>query len=164
MRYWRSIPLAIGILGLAVVPASAGHGSGHAHSGHVHSGHVHAVQNGIFFRSTMTGNVLPSFASTNSLAALELHQRLVSNAFNSEFIRGFGTRGTGDLGLLSGGFGWGGGFDTYGAPAIPSAPQVVVLQQPPPPRPAAEAKMTVETTASGVEIVRGPGSRHVMHW
>ena len=163
MRYWLSIPLAIGVLASPVVPASAGHGGGHAHMGHVHSGHVHsghvqAIQNRFFFRSTMPGNVLPSFASTNSLAALELHQRLVSNAFNSEFIRGFGTRGTGDLGLLSGG--WGGGFD-YGVPATASAPQVVVLQQQPP-RPAVEAKMTVETTASGVQIVRGPGSRHVM--
>ena len=73
MRYWRSIPLAIGILALPVVPALAGHGTGHAHSGHVHATHSRG-----FFRSTMPGNVLPSFASTNSLAALELHQGLVS--------------------------------------------------------------------------------------
>ena len=160
MRDWLAIPLAIGVLTIAAVPASAGHNGGHG--GHHHHGTFRSFSQA--FSQGSQGDVLPSFASTNSLAALQLHARLISNGFNSEFAsQGFTSRGIGDLGLLDsglGGWGWGGWSDTYPAPATPYAPPAMVVRAPR--RPAAEEKMTVETTTSGVQIVRGPGSRHVM--
>ena len=151
MRDWLAISLAIGVLAIGAVPASAGGSSGHR--GH----HNHGT-----FRFSQ-GDVLPSFASTNSLAALESHAPLISNGFNSEFTsRGFTSRGTGDLGLLDSGWGswgWGGWPDTYPALTMPSAQRVIVVRAPR--RSAAEERPTVEMTPSGVQIVRGPGSRHV---
>jgi hypothetical protein len=160
MRNRLAIPLAIGVLATAALPASAGGNSGRA--GHHHQGTFRSFSQ--TFSQGSQGDVLPSFASTNSLAALELHGRLIANGFNSEFARqGLTSRGIGDLGLLDsgwGGWGWGGWSDTYPTPAMPYAPRVIVVRAPR--RPVAEERPTVEMTPSGVQIVRGPGSRHVM--
>ena len=45
--------------------------------------------------------------------------------------------------------------------SAPPPPAVIAVNPPPPPRRSeVEERPTVEITASGVQIVRGPGSRH----
>ena len=150
MRHWLSIPLLIGVLAVTA-PALARQGNGHTRGGHAHVGHAH---NGV--RSQ--GNVPPSFESTNSLAALELHEGLVSNGLSRDVgRRRSSTRGSSsDFGVLDGG--WGGWSDWYGAPATSTSSRIVIIRER---RPAAEERPTIETAPSGVEIVRGPGSRHL---
>ena len=52
--------------------------------------------------------------------------------------------------------------DGYAAPAATDlvSPPPVALAPPPPRRSAADERLTVEMTPSGVQIVRGPGTRH----
>ena len=51
-----------------------------------------------------------------------------------------------------------GGYDVPPAGGAPSS--TVVVAPPPPPRSEADERPTVEITASGVQIVRGPGTHH----
>jgi hypothetical protein len=108
-------------------------------------------------------DVLPSFAVSNGLASLELHPTVVRPGRLGERSSERRRRDLGVLiddwpGLFDGsGYGYGSGY------GISAPPVVVIDREPPPapPRPAAEARPSVETTPSGVQIVRGPGSRHV---
>lgn len=52
----------------------------------------------------------------------------------------------------------------YGSDIGPGTPPVIMLSEPPAPPPqlpAVEQRPSVETTAEGVVIVRGPGSHHI---
>jgi len=67
------------------------------------------------------------------------------------------------------GWGWGGpadwgwGWDwNNGAPGAMTAAQPYAFPPPPPQRLAQDERPTVETTATGVTIIRGPGSHHVL--
>ena len=55
-----------------------------------------------------------------------------------------------------------GGWDSFGQPPVIVEPTIIAPSAAPsrPSHPAFDERPTVETTASGVQIVRGPGSRH----
>ena len=75
--------------------------------------------------------------------------------------RGFGDRGFGG-GYWGGGYFGGTGYDLGGFVDPPAGParEPTVIAMAPPPRPLGDDRATVETTASGVTIIRGPGSHH----
>jgi hypothetical protein len=57
-------------------------------------------------------------------------------------------------------------YEFYGGGVASGTPSVIILSEPSavaasPPVPAAEQRPSVETTAEGVVVVRGPGSRHL---
>jgi len=56
--------------------------------------------------------------------------------------------------------------ESFGGGVASGTPPIIMLSEPPavaapPPLPAAEQRPSVETTAEGVLVVRGPGSRHL---
>ena len=87
-----------------------------------------------------------------------------SVAFGNQFNR-FGTAGSFFQPAFGGWdtslFGWAGPYADQSQP-----PRIIVIAAPrqPPAAPPEPAKITVETTPSGVQVVRGPGSRHLYRY
>jgi hypothetical protein len=145
-----AIPLAL-LLALPALPVAANStthadGSSNHHFAVRHNAERHVVRQ---FRLTL----LPELA--------RLHRFAVDNVGRPGF---FGRRGLfGGNGFASGTFYGGSGYDFGGFPYYPSAidgqPQVFAMAAPPSPR-IGDDRATMETTANGVTIIRGPGSHH----
>jgi hypothetical protein len=87
---------------------------------------------------------------------VRLHGRVVFPRF-SRWAGGYGNGFGGGYGYYGlGGYDLGGYIDGAGA----SAPGQAVIAMAPPPRSPGDDRPTVETTTSGVTIIRGPGSHH----
>ena len=67
-------------------------------------------------------------------------------------------------------FGWPFGWDSsqvgWDVPQTEASPRIIVINAAPPQSAAAppDGKITVETTPAGVQVVRGPGSRHLARY
>ena len=109
---------------------------------------------------------VPTNSSSSSFFPLTNGVLFPTNiAFGNQFNR-FGSA----TGFAQSGFGW---WDSslfgWSGPYVDQSqpPRIIVIaagpRQPPAPPPEA-AKITVETTPSGVQVVRGPGSRHLYRY
>jgi hypothetical protein len=152
MRVWHFALVAMILVPVGVTPAVASGMSSHTHHMHSH----------VFFRSHWI-NRLNNFDNLNNFGTFSTFSTFNSfdrfNRFdgNSSFGlaggQSFGLAGDGFFGVSTDGIA-NPGYVVVAAPT--SAPVRMAMS-----RPAIEERPTVETTASGVTIIRGPGSHHL---
>jgi hypothetical protein len=169
MRAWPTLLLTL-LLGTALAatvpsPAAAmGNGGGGMHS---HAGmHAHATVR-VASRSVFPF-ISPFIPLTNGVVfptSFVFHNNSV--VFNKRFNRfnrfGFANQSP----FFSPGFGWWDSSLPWTVPSYDQQPRIIVVNAAspqPPVAPAEPAKVTVETTPSGVQVVRGPGSRHLSRY
>jgi hypothetical protein len=111
----------------------------------------------------MTTGAMPAAADNMTMRSREIVRdgRAQTPFLNRRFLRPnpvFGPFAFGAPLILPGGY-FAGGVPS-GAPPVIMLSEAPAMAAPPPP-PAVEQRPSVETTAEGVVVVRGPGSRHL---
>jgi len=148
----RSLPfLLAGLVALVAQPAMANQMVVRGSVPHHHHAFFHHRNNHIQFLSPTTAPFFFPPTSTFTLASPFIAQPLPFSTWPG----GWGS------GAFAGGFGYGALGDVGGFPAASAEPRVIVVAMPAAsatPRRPEDERPTVEQTASGVTIIRGPGA------
>jgi hypothetical protein len=112
----------------------------------------------------VTAGAMPAAADNMTMRSRDVVRsgRLQTPGLHHRFLRPdamFGPFAFGAPLILPGGYFAGGGAS--GTPVIMLSEAPAMAAPPPPPPPAIEQRPSVETTAEGVVVVRGPGSHHL---